>query len=101
MLTRQAKYTNSVFERKQRRKNKTPSEQVDRFIDSDSEHFLYFPEDKTNIDQRTENLSPDLLLFLVLAGEEQIIRTQCHMTVVIIRVAVKLYIPYKNLKVQA
>jgi len=41
---------------------------VDRFIDSDSEHFLYFPEDKTNIDQRTENLSPDLVLFLVLAG---------------------------------
>ena len=72
MTARQTKYTNSMFERKQRGKNKVSSgtkEQVDRFIDSDSEHFLYFPEDETNIAQRTANLTPDLVLFLVLAGD--------------------------------
>ena len=72
MLASKTKYTNSVFERRFRRKNKLPSgtkEQVDRFIDSDKEHFLYFPEEQQNIAERTQTLSPDLVLFLVLAGD--------------------------------
>ena len=55
----------------QRRKNKVDSEirKRDRFIDSDTEHFLYFPEDENNLSERTQDLSPDIVLFAVLAGD--------------------------------
>ena len=69
MTAKQTKNTNSRF--RHRKNNNIDYEQQNwnRFIDSDTKHFLYNPDYKENyLSERTQNLSPDIALFTVLAG---------------------------------